>query len=421
MPRKKRGWGRGVAIVGAGMTKYGLYKAKTSRDLFVEAFIEMITSVDMGIETKDIDAFYLGNYSSDIFEGQGHLASILADWMGLSPKPATRVEGACASGALALRQAALSIAAGVYDIVLAGGVEKMTDLSTEGVTDTLALASDTLYELPAGFTFPGLYATIASAYLDKYKVNPEQLMKVAIKNHNNGSLNPKAQFDVTIKEIMTNRIAKIKEKGEALPNWKDEIDFLKDNKANPIIAWPLRLYDCSPISDGAACMLLVAEELAKKFTDKPIYIIGSGQGSSYSLHTRDCLTSIEGVKAAAEEAYHMANLKPEDIRIAEVHDCFTIAEIIATEDLGFFKPGKGIVAVEEEITSIKGKIPINTSGGLKAKGHPIGASGISQAVEIWEQLRGEAGERQVANAYLGLTHNVGGSGGTCVVNIFERK
>jgi acetyl-CoA C-acetyltransferase len=340
--------------------------------------------------------------------------------VGLIPKPATRIEDACASGGVTIREGAIAIASGIYDIVLVGGVEKMTSLPTEKVTDTLAAASDVLYETPSGLTFPGLYAAMATAYMEKYKTDREPLMKVGIKNHQNGAQNPKAQFNVTISDIMKRKQKKAKEKGIEV-FWRDEMDFLNDPQANPIVAWPLRLFDCSPISDGAACVLLVAEGIAKRFTDNPVYIIGSGQASDCALHGRKDLTTIRAAKVAANQAYQMAGLSPEDIQIAEVHDCFTIAEIIATEDLGFFKPGEGAKAAIDGLTSLEGPKPINTSGGLKAKGHPIGASGVGQAVEIWHQLRGEAEKRQILDVRRALTHNVGATGGTCVVHIYERR
>ena len=414
---------RGVAVVGAGMSKFGAFKDKTVRDLFVEAFTEMMQSVDKGAETKDIEALYLGDAATHLFEGQGHTAPLIADWIGLIPKPATRFEDACASSGVALRQGVIAIASGLFDIILVGGIEKMSNLPTEGVTDVLASFSDSLYEIPTGFTFPGLYATIATAYMAKYGAEVEHFMKVGIKNHNNGALNPKAQFNSSISDIMNARIERAKQRGQPIPEWKDEMDFLHDPQANPIVAWPMRLYDCSPITDGATCVLLVAEEIAKSFTDDPLYIIGSGQGSAAALHDREEMTSLISARAAAKGAYEMAGVRPEDIQIAEVHDCFTIAEIVATEDLGFFKPGEGAKAVEEGITARNGAKPINTSGGLKSKGHPVGASGIGQTVEMWHQLRGGAGARQVPikDLRLGLTHKVGGSGGTCVVHIYERR
>lgn len=412
---------RGVAMVGAGMSRFGAFPEKSSRDLFVEAFQELKASIDMGLDTQRIDSIYIGNFSSDLFERQGHTAPILADAVGLVPKPAVRVEDACASGGVALRQGVMAIASGMVDVVLVGGVEKMTNLPTSEVTDTLATAGDALYEIPAGFTFPGFYAAMATAYMHRYGMLPEHLMKVAIKNHENGALNPNAQFNVSIPGWMQSRIASAQKKGKPLPTWKTVWDFLQDNAANPIIAWPLRLFDCSPITDGAAALLLVAEELAREFTDNAVYIRGSGQASDYALHDRADLTSISAARLAAQAAYEMAGISAADIRIAEVHDCFTIAEIIATEDLGFFEPGEGYRMAEEGVTARLGPKPVNTSGGLKAKGHPVGASGVAQAVEIWKQMRCEAGERQVpGDISLALTHNVGATGSTCVVHVYAR-
>ena len=413
---------RGVALVGAGMSKFGAFKGKSSRDLFVEAYVEMLESVDKGINPKEIEALYVGNYSSDLFEGQGHLAPILASWTGLNPIPAVRIEDACASAGVALREGILAIASGMYDIVVVSGVEKMTDLPTEKVTDTLATAADVQYEIPPGFTFPGFYASMATAYMDAYGATQETFMKVGIKNHFNGSMNEKAQFGAKITTLMEARKASAAKKGLPVPEWEDELGFLYDERANPTIAWPMRLYDCSPISDGAAVVLLVSEELASKFTDTPIFITGMGQASDGALHDREVLTSIPAARLAGEQAYKMAGIRPENIDFAEVHDCFTIAEIIATEDLGFFEKGKGWQAAEKGDTSRDGKKPINLSGGLKSKGHPVGASGVGQVVEVWKQLRGQAGERQMPGKLkYGLTHNVGGSGQTCVVHIFERR
>ncbi|MGB2885290.1 MAG: hypothetical protein WBC47_06870 [Dehalococcoidia bacterium] len=423
MSQRARRLARGVALVGAGMSKFGAFADKTSRDLFVEAFNAMAKTVDKGMETKDIEALYVGNFSSDLFEGQGHIAPIMADWIGLVPKPATRIEDACAASGVALREGLIAIASGLYDVVLVGGTEKMTNLPTERVTDTLAAASDATYEASCGFTFPSLYAAMATAYMAKYGASVEHFMKVGIKNHNNGALNPKAQFNKSIRDLMNSRIEKAKQKGDPVPEWNDELDFLKDPRANPVVAWPMRLFDCSPITDGAACLLLVAEDLAKDFSNNPIYIVGTGQGSDHALHEREDLTSILAARTAAREAYEMAGVKPEDIQIAEVHDCFTIAEILATEDLGFFKPGEGYKAIENGLTARDGAKPINTSGGLKSKGHPVGASGAGQAVEIWHQMRGEAGPRQVPgkDIRLALTHNVGATGGTCAVHIYQRR
>ena len=419
---KPRQLGRPVSIVGAGMSQFGAFPGKDSRDLFVEAFQDMLDHLDQGMDVQDIECAYVGNYSSDLFEHQGHTAPIIADWLGMTPVPVTRIENACASSSSAMREGIMAIASGLYDIVLVGGMEKMTNLPTEGVTDVLATAADGLYEVPAGLTFPGIFGAIATAHMDRYETNLDHLLKVAIKNHENGALNPKAQFNVTIQSLADRRVARAQQRGLPVPEYKDAMDFLNDPQANPWIAWPLRLYDCAPITDGAACVLLVASELAHNFTDKPVHVIGTGQASGRPLHDADELTSLSAAKIAASRAYEMAGVTPDDIQLAEVHDCFTIAEIVAAEDLGFFSPGEGPRAVDEGRTSLTGDKPINTSGGLKAKGHPVGASGIAQVGEIFHQLRGEAGPRQVANPNLelGLTHNVGGTGGTCVVSILQR-
>jgi acetyl-CoA C-acetyltransferase len=421
-PVKKRQLGRPVSIVGAGMSRFGAFKGKSSRDLFVEAFQDLMEHLDQGIDVEDIECGYIGNYSSDLFEGQGHTAPIIADWLGMTPTPLTRIENACASSGSAFREGIMAIASGMYDIVLVGGVEKMTDLPTEGVTDVLASAADGLYEVPAGLTFPGIYGALAKAHMDRYETNLSHLLKVGIKNHNNGALNPKAQFNTSIRDLMERRKARAQERGEPVPDWQDEMDFLNDPRANPWIAWPLRLYDCAPITDGASCVLLVSSDIAGNFTDKPVHIAGTGQATGRPLHDAEELTSLSAAKAASAQAYAMAGIEPKDVQVAEVHDCFTIAEIIATEDLGFFAPGEGPHAVDEGRTALQGDRPINTSGGLKAKGHPVGASGIAQVIEVFQQLRGEAGGRQLPNNNLevGLTHNVGGTGGTCVVNILRR-
>ena len=419
---RKRQLARQVSIVGAGMSQFGAFKEKTSRDLFVDAFQEMTDNLDQGIDVEDIECGYIGNYSSDLFEGQGHTAPIIADWLGMTPTPITRIENACASSGSALREGVMAIASGLYDVVMVGGVEKMTSLPTEGVTDALATAADGLYEVPAGFTFPGIYGALAKAHMDRFETNLSHLLKVGIKNHNNGALNPKAQFNSTIKALMERRMARAEQRGEPVPDYQDEMDFLNDPSANPWIAWPLRLFDCAPITDGASCLLLVASEIAQNFTEKPVHIVGTGQATGRPLHDAEELTSLSAAKYASAQAYAMAGVGPQDIQVAEVHDCFTIAEIIATEDLGFFAPGEGPHAVDEGRTARTGDRPINTSGGLKAKGHPVGASGTAQVIEIFQQLRGEAGDRQLPNANLevGLTHNVGGTGGTCVVNILRR-
>lgn len=422
---RKRKLGRGVAVVGAGISKFGAFADKTSRDLFVEAFQSMRESVDQGFDPREIEALYVGNFNSELFENQGHSAPVMADWLGLTPRPATRIENACASGGAALRQGILAIASGLYDLVLVGGVEKMTGLPIEQATSVLATAGDAQYEIPAGFTFPGLYAAMATAYAAQHNLPLERLQRllaeIAIKNHENGALNENAQFGKTIAEVMEKAREKAIMNGSRPPGWESVYDFLADMRANPVIASPLRLFDCSPISDGAAVVLLAAEDRARAFSKNPIRIIGSGQASDGALHGRSSLTSIQSARAAAREAYEMAQISPRDVKLAEVHDCFTIAEAIAGEDLGFFAQGEGIRAAQERITRRDGRLPLNTSGGLKAKGHPVGASGVGQVVEVWKQMRCEAGARQAARDIdLALTHNVGGTGQTSLVHIFER-
>jgi acetyl-CoA C-acetyltransferase len=419
---KKRKLGRGVAVVGAGMSKFAMFKDKDSKDLFAEAFAEMLASVDKGFDPNDIEALYLGNFSNDFFMHQGHWGPIISDLIGLTPKPATRTEGACASSALAFREGVFAIASGFYDIVLVGGVEEMSKRPTEEVAEGLALAT-VPYEGRVGFTFPGVFGALATAYFAKYGANREHLMNITIKSHNNAPLNPKAQFPYSIRDLMSMKAESAQKKGKPIPHWEDEKDFLRDPSANPVVAWPMMLYDCCPISDGAACMLLVAEEIASNFTDAPLHVVGMGQGSGKGLHAADNLTSMEATKNAADEAYGMSGLKPKDIQFSEVHDCFSIAELIHIEDLGFFKPGEGYKAVEEGLTRLDGPMPINTSGGLKCKGHPVGATGIGQLIEVWKQLRGEAGARQVPKKDLriGAAHNLGGTGGTCTFTIFERR
>lgn len=418
----KRKLGRGVALVGAGMSRFGALADAFSRDLFVEAFLDLREAVDRGLDPTRIDALYVGNFGGEMSEHQGQLAPILAEWTGLTPHPATRIESACASGGAALRQGIAAIASGMHDVVLVGGVEKMTHQPIEQTTELLAAAADTLYETPSGFTFPGFYAAMASAYLHKYKATPEMLMRITMKNHLNGSMNNKAQFRMTICQLMERARAKAHANGQPEPQWNNECDFLSDPRVNPMIAAPLRLFDCSPVTDGAAAVLLAAEDLAHDFTPTPLYVIGSGQASAGGIHSQTDLTSLQAARDAARQAYEMASVQPRDIKMAEVHDCFTIAEVIASEDLGFFAPGRGGAAAEEDLTCREGHIPINPSGGLKAKGHPVGATGVAQVVEVWKQMRFEAAGRQIQrDVNLALTHNVGGTGQTCAVHIFERR
>ncbi len=381
-----------VAVIGVGLTKFGELWETSFSQLFVEAGAKAIN--DAGIDGDDIDALYVGNMSGGRFIDQEHISCLIADHAGLTPIPATRVEAACASGGLAIRQGVMAILSGMHDVVVVGGVEKMTDLVTEKTTQTLATASDSEWEAFMGMTFPGLYALIARRHMHEYGTTREQLAMVAVKNHENALHNPYAQFHTRIS--------------------------VEDVLRSPLVADPLRLLDCSPITDGAACVVLASEERAREFVDSPVYITGSGQASStIALHDRRSITVADATVNAAKEAYARAKRSAGDIQVAEVHDAFTIGEILAIEGLGFFKIGEGGRATEEGETAIGGRIPVNTSGGLKAKGHPVGATGVAQVVEIALQLRGEAGKRQV-DADIGLAHNVGGSGGTAVVHILEK-
>jgi acetyl-CoA C-acetyltransferase len=414
---------RKVAIVGAGMSKFGRnFPLKRNPDMWVDAWLDAVNRVDNGIEPKNVDACYIGNYSSDLFNHQGHLAPQMADLVGLVPKPASRFEGACASSGVALRQGILAIASGIHDVIAVGGVECMNELPTTGVTDALATASDNLFEYPVGATFPGLYAAIGSAHFHKFGTTHDDLKRIAIKNHENGSENPFAQMQQSLKEIMNRKIKKLEDQGRDIPEWKDEMDFL-NSSSNPMIASPLRLFDCSLVTDGAACVFLAAENVAKNFTDTPIWITGTGQGSAaLSLHDRNEITGFVAAREAAKQAYEMSGLGPKDIQIAEVHDCFTIAELIALEDLGFYEKGKASEAIKNGETKRDGAQPINTSGGLKSKGHPVGATGVAMAVETFKQMRGIAERnRQVKfDVERALTHNLGGSGATCVVTIYQK-
>ncbi len=406
-----------VDIIGVGMTKFGKHPEETGRDLLVSAMKEAISHVDKGIDIKkDIEALFVGYFTPEFYEHQGHIGALTAEWLGLSGIPAFRTESACASSSAALVTGYWAVASGMYDLVAVAGVEKMTTLDTPGVTDALSVAADNIYELPTGITFPGLFALMAIEYFRKYGVSWEDLQAITIKNHHNGALNPKAQFQKEIVDIAT-EIGK--KKGVA---FKDEMDFLK-SKYNPPIAYPLRLFDCSPISDGASVVFLANSDISKNFTDKPVRIAGLGLGTdTIAIAGRPDLTTSKATVNAANAAYKMAGVKPEDIDVAEVHDCFTINEAILSEDLGFFKRGEGVKAAKEGRTSLAGDKPINTDGGLKSKGHPVGATGIAMIHEIWLQLRGEAGERQVkSNPEVGLTCNVGGSSASAVVTILERR
>jgi acetyl-CoA C-acetyltransferase len=384
-----------ASIVSAGLSRFGKLEGLYAREIFAQAAKEAFDRCPNLDPKKDIKALFVG-HMGESYEHQGHTGATVADWAGLQHIPATRTETACASSAAALRAGIFAVLSGLYDVVMVGGVEKMTHRTTPEVTEFLAMASDFPFEQWHGITFPGLYALMATAHIHKYGTTEEQLAMVAVKNHHNGFLNPKAhmQKEVTLEKALSSRV----------------------------IAWPLKLYDCSLITDGASCLIITKPETAKKYTDMPIQIIGSGQASdSIGIYERESLTSLIAAKIAAKQTYEMAAVKPEDIDIAEAHDCFTIAEIIAYEDLGFCKPGEGGKLMESGETKLDGKLPVNTSGGLKSKGHPVGATGTAQAYEIYLQLTEQAEKRQIKDARIGLAHNVGGSGATAAVHIFRRE
>ena len=384
-----------VSIVSAGLSKFGKLEGLYAREIFAEAAKEAFDRCPNLDPKKDIKALFVG-HMGESYEHQGHTGATVADWAGLLHIPATRTETACASSGAALRAGIFAVLSGLYDVVMVGGVEKMTHRTTSEVTEYLAMASDFPFEQWHGITFPGLYALMATAHMHKYGTTEEQLAMVAVKNHHNGFLNPKAhmQKEVTLEKALSSRV----------------------------IAWPLKLYDCSLITDGGSCLIITKPGIAKKYTDMPIQIIGSGQASdSIGMYERESLTSLIAAKIAARQAYEMAELRPEHVDIAEVHDCFTIAEIIGYEDLGFCKQGEGGRLVESGETKLDGKLPVNTSGGLKSKGHPVGATGTAQAYEIYLQLTEQAEKRQVKDAKIGLAHNVGGSGATATVHIFRKE
>jgi len=385
---------RNVAIIGIGLTKFGEHWHMGLKELAVEAGIKAVENA--GIRGEDLQLLVGGNMSGGLFAGQEHGAGLLADYLGLNPIPAIRTEGACSSGGLGVRVGYLAVASGMYDFVAVGGVEKMTDVYGPQATTALSGAMDYETEAYFGATFPGIYALIARRHMHDFGTTRRQLSLVAVKNHNNAMHNPFAQY--------RNKIT------------------VDDVEKSALVADPLRLLDCSPLTDGAATIILVPADIAKKYTDTPIYIKASAQASdTLSLFSRRSITTLDATVHAAREAYRRAKLTQKKIDLAEVHDCFTIAEICAYEDLGFTQKGKGGKLIEEGETEIGGRIPVNTSGGLKAKGHPVGATGVAQIAEIVMQLRGEAGKRQIKNAEIGLAHNVGGSGATVTVHILSNK
>jgi len=384
---------RRVAVVAGGHSKFGKRYDATMRELCAEAFKPIL---DEGITQDMIDASVL-SYAASQFTGQGAGSALIADYLGLHEKPHLRVESACTTGTASLRAAWGMVASGLYDVMLVLGVEQMNRVTSAQATELMARAGDMRWEYPFGISFPAFYALMASRYMHEYNLPHEVLSMIAVKSHHYGAQNPKAHLprEVTLEEA---------------------------HNSVPICR-PLNLYDCSLITDGAAAVVIAAEDRVKEFTDEPMWIRGIGAGASEMMvQDRPSLTSIPGAKRAAKAAYKMAGLEPKDMDMAEVHDCFTIAELIAYEDLGFAEPGKGREIVENKENYHDGKIPVNVDGGLKSKGHPLGATGLSMTYEILMQMRGEAQKpsRQIDDVQYGLAHNVGQSGQFVNIFIFER-
>jgi acetyl-CoA C-acetyltransferase len=382
---------RSVAVIGIGKTAFGAFADRDIRSLAGEAIRTSLA--DAGIEGRRIDAFYLGNFAGPSFVGQNHLAPYVGLAAGLRPGvPCTRIENACASSGSAFFHGVQSVAAGQNDLVLVAGVEKMTSHPTPRVAEILAGAGDMGGEGAAGATFPALFAMIARRHMYQYGTTREQLAAVAVKNHANGALNPLAHM----RKVIT----------------------MEQALAGKPIAEPLTVFDCSLVSDGAAAVVLAPLDRAREFNSRFARVLAVAQTSDYvALDEKEDITTVDAVRAAGEMAYGIAGLGPTDIELAELHDCFTIAEIVASEDLGFVRKGDGGPFAAAGCTAIGGSIPINTSGGLKSKGHPVGATGVGQICDIVMQLRGDAGPRQVARHRVGLAQNLGGSGATCVVTI----
>jgi acetyl-CoA C-acetyltransferase len=380
-----------VCILGAGSTKYGKLN-ESIIEIALNASKDAIDSA--GITPKEIQAGYISNVFG-VADRQVHMAPVIMSNLGIPHVPGLTIESACGSGSIMFREAYANIAAGFYDCVLALGVEKITHTGTTQSTTLFSYCSDFFYEGGNGASFPGLFASMARVYMTAYKASEEDLAHVAVKNHENGILNPKAHVrrKITVDDVLK----------------------------SPVVASPLKLYDCCPFSDGASAVILCNEEYAKKSARPYVEVIGSGRGASpAAVQAREDITTIPSTVAAAKQAYKMANIAPKDIDFAEVHDCFTIAEIIDIEDLGFFPKGTAAYSIREGATRRNGEIPINPSGGLKSKGHPIGATGIGQVVEVFEQFTGKAGDREIRNAEYALTHNFGATGASSAVHIFRR-
>jgi len=393
---------RNVAVLGVGHTKFGGHSDKSLMDLFGEAAMQAIK--ESNVDRKSIEAIFLGQHVGEITDGASNLAPFASAEIGLSGIPSTRFEGACASSSLAFREAYLLVAAGVYDTVLVGGTERLLSAGTPIGTKALATSVDGVYEGNVGLTFPGVFAMAALLYSKKYEIPLDELRikmaHVSMKNHKYGSKNPLAQWYGRYGDL----------KPEDVTNSK-------------MVAYPLTLFDCCPMTDGATACVLASADIAEKAVNKPVYVLGAGQGSAGAIYRQKDITVPQARLKSSKEAFEQAGMGPEDVDVVELHDCFTIAEIIASEAMGFFEFGEGADAVQEGKTSIGGKIPINPSGGLIGKGHPVGATGTSQIYVLVEQLRNEMEPRelQVHGAEVGMTDTLGGDFGTICNMILSTK
>ncbi|MHC4945540.1 MAG: thiolase domain-containing protein [Planctomycetota bacterium] len=380
-----------VGIIGIGHGTFGRRSDATVQELAYEPFRDALK--DAGISREDIDASVIGSVPE--YHKQRSLPGVVQEYLGLNPKPTWLTEVACASGSAALRTAWMGIKAGVHDIVAVLGVQKMTELSTPEILALMGRVGEVQWESVFGTTFPAYYAMFAQRHMYEFGTTREHLLEVAVKNHYYGARNPNALFQ---KEITMEKAL-----------------------ASEEVSTPFQVYDCCANADGAACLILASEERAKAITDKVVWMDGVACATaSMSVLRRPNLVGLPSAEQAANEAYEMAGVTADDIKVAEVHDCFTVAEIMAYEDLGFCKKGEGGPFISDRQAYIGGKVAVNVDGGLKSKGHPIGATGVSMTYEIARQLRGECGERQVPDADLGLTHNVGGIGQYCFVQVLRR-
>lgn len=405
---------RKVAIIGVGHTKFGVLKEKDLLDLLNDASLEALE--DSNTTEKEYDSVYVGAMCPGEFNNLSGISSALVDRINLLPAASDRIENGPASGGSAIKAGFQAIASGMSDIVLVVGGEKMTHIDVPGyITSTVASITHPQAERIHGVSLPSFGGMLTRTYLDKYDAKLEWISDIAIKNHKNGTLNPNAHFQRTIEDFMRSAIKKGK------GNWQNIYEFLKDDKVNPIIADPLRLFHICPISDGAAALVLCDADSAKKYCDEPVIISGIGQATdTHIVFERKEMTELKALKIASSQAYRMANKNPKDVDICELHDAFEILEAVQSEDMGFFKKGEGAKAAHEGLTAIDGKIPINPSGGLKARGHPLGATGVAQVVELVWQLRGDAGKRQVNGAKTGITCNFGGFGNNILSIIVEK-